>query len=236
MRARRPVCRALVRGGRRLVELIRDLEDCFMPTSPTRRQPMRTAGKLVTAAVSATALLGFMVGTASAPAAASAPAKPAERAQFEISFMKEMSMHHHMAVMMAAVCTERTDIRQRLVDYCGQIVVDQNREVNKMLGWLRNWYGIEYDPMADMDEEEMSEMITMMQRMSGPEFEVIFLEDMIVHHSTAMPPARECQRKAAHFPLQQLCFTIVDAQQAEIRMMRTMLCNWYDKCTRGPAG
>lgn len=207
-----------------------------MATSSEQPLKKHRARKLVAAAAATTALVGVMVGGASAPAGASGPARPAARGEFETSFMKEMSMHHHMAVMMAAICTQRTDIRPRLVSYCEQIVVSQNREVNKMLGWLRTWYGIEYDPMADMDEEEMSEMITMMQGMSKAEFEVFFLEDMIVHHASAMPMARECTRKAGHAPLRDLCYRIIDVQQAEIRMMRQLLCNWYGLCTRGPEG
>lgn len=188
------------------------------------------ARRRLPAALAAAALMGFLVVGAGLPAEAAAPAPNATKAAFEISFMKEMIMHHHMAVMMAEVCAERTDVRPELRDLCEEIVTAQNTEIADMQAWLSGWYGVGYDPMDEMDPDEMMAEMEAMRAMPAAEFERFFLEQMIAHHTAALQPARQCSGKASHTQLKDLCRGIVSAQVGEIRLMRSWLCHWYDEC------
>lgn len=167
------------------------------------------------------------------PAAAAGAAAPAPNdtiARYEIQFMREMIAHHHMAVMTSQLCVEREDIRPELRQLCREIIVAQQREIAAMQSWLRQWYGVDYQPHEDMDHEEMSRMLAEMRAMSAAEFERFFLEDMIVHHAGALQPARQCQGKAFHDELASLCRDIVRVQVAEIELMRQWLCDWFGEC------
>ena len=184
----------------------------------------RPWGILVTAT-----LLGFLL-LGSTPAQAAPRGPNRTQANYEITFMKEMIAHHHMAVMMSEVCVERQDIRPELRNLCQQIIAAQEREIAMMQSWLRQWYGIDYQPHEDMDHEEMSRMLAEMRAMSPAEFERFFLEDMIVHHAGALQPARQCKGRAFHSELEALCRDIVRVQVDEIELMRRWLCEWFGEC------
>lgn len=203
-----------------------------MTTSP-KRPHRRRARELLAGVAAMIASASFLVLGAAGTAEASAPARPAGKATYEVSFLKEMIMHHHMAVMMAEVCAERTDVRPELRRLCRGIVADQTREIVKMQAWLSEWYGIDYDPMDEMDPAAMEAEMAAMRAMPTAEFEQFFLEEMIAHHRLAIQSAKPCVRKADHGPLRNLCTRIVDAQLSEIRLMRRFLCEWYDSCSSG---
>ncbi|MBL8157326.1 MAG: DUF305 domain-containing protein [Anaerolineae bacterium] len=57
--------------------------------------------------------------------------------------------------------------------------------------------------------------------------EVRFLEGMIDHHMMALMMASDCLAKASSDGLKSLCQAIIDAQTAEIEVMRGWLKAWY---------
>ncbi len=57
--------------------------------------------------------------------------------------------------------------------------------------------------------------------------EVRFLEGMIDHHMMALVMANDCLAKASSDDLKGLCRSIIDAQSAEIELMRGWLKAWY---------
>lgn len=73
-------------------------------------------------------------------------------------------------------------------------------------------------------------MLDMMRAMPAAEFERAFLEDIVVHHSGALQPARQCKGKADHPQLEELCRDNVEVQVAEIDQMRAWRCAWFGEC------
>ncbi|MBL8152960.1 MAG: DUF305 domain-containing protein [Anaerolineae bacterium] len=57
--------------------------------------------------------------------------------------------------------------------------------------------------------------------------EVRFLEGMIDHHMMALMMASDCLAKASSDGLKSLCQAIIEAQSAEIELMRGWLKEWY---------
>ena len=193
------------------------------------RRPARRRFTLTLAALVLTIASVMALGRPT-PAEARRQAPNARTARYEIEFMKSMIAHHHMAVMMSEVCVERQDIRAELRDLCQDIIEAQEREIALMQSWLREWYGVDYEPHEDMDHEEMTRMLEEMRAMSPEEFERFFLEDMIVHHAAALQPARQCRGRAFHNELASLCDDIIRVQRAEIALMREWLCEWFGEC------
>lgn len=199
------------------------------PTSPPARSEASVVPRLATA-IAAAALVSFLIGGSASPVAAQPGGPNRSIADYEVTFLEEMSHHHHMAVMMSMVCVERAaQLRPELVTLCREIIDTQNRETAMMLSWLRSWYGVSYSPHEDMGPG-MMEMLARMRAMSPAEFERFFLEDMIVHHAAALQPARQCQGKAYHEELASLCRDIVEVQVGEIDLMREWLCQWFGEC------
>ena len=69
-----------------------------------------------------------------------------------------------------------------------------------------------------------------MPAMPGRLFEIHFMTMMIPHHQQAIREATTCLDRADHRDLRRLCRNIIKTQSAEIRMMRSWLCEWYDLC------
>jgi uncharacterized protein (DUF305 family) len=64
----------------------------------------------------------------------------------EVRFLEGMIDHHQMALDMANQCVQRasTDEVQAI---CAGVIAAQTPEIEQMQAWLRDWYGIDYQPM-----------------------------------------------------------------------------------------
>ena len=171
------------------------------------------------------ALTLVIAGLAVVPALADAPAPDRSTARFEVKFMEDMIDHHHMAVMMAELCPTRATEHAALRDMCQNIIMTQMQEIEEMQTWLKQWYGVDYEPM-------MSGMGSMqrLERLTGAEFEIAFMLMMIRHHEGAIREANKCLDRAYHGELEGLCQNIIATQSAEIQQMQTWLCDWYAIC------
>jgi uncharacterized protein (DUF305 family) len=184
------------------------------------------------------ATVGLLASSAG-PASASAPASTPSVAQFEIAFLKGMIPHHMMAAhegSMAPVCVERA-IHPELRQLCQNIIRDQRREIHIMQGWLRDWYGIEagmdHSGGHGMGPRDMAVMLEALPMLEGEAFEILFLQEMSIHHRSAVREARTCLRTAEHQELLDLCQSIVTSQRAEIAQMQAWWCSWYGGCRAG---
>lgn len=162
----------------------------------------------------------------STSALAVAPAPTQAQQQYEVRFMTEMIDHHAMAVMMSELCLERA-VHPELLALCHEIRETQLEEIVTLQTWLEQWYAIEHEPsMTPGMETQMDKLAAL----SGAEFEIEFMKIMIRHHWTAVVRAQQCQDKAYHTDLIQMCEEIESAQTAEIQLMGGWLCQWYGIC------
>lgn len=181
-------------------------------------------------------------GVASGPAAASGPASDPAVAQYEITFLEEMIGHHMMAAhegLMAPLCVERA-VHPELRQLCQDIIREQREEIHLMQGWLRSWYGIEasMDHTAGghgMGPRDMAVMLEALPTLYGEPYEILFLQEMSIHHRSAVREARVCLRTAEHPELLALCRSIIASQRDEISQMQSWWCSWYGHCRRGAA-
>jgi len=65
--------------------------------------------------------------------------------EFDIAFMKQMSHHHAMAVMMASPVL-MAGHHQVLKVLAADIVIAQGTEIKQMQTWLDAWYGVKQTP------------------------------------------------------------------------------------------
>jgi uncharacterized protein (DUF305 family) len=72
--------------------------------------------------------------------------------EFDKAFLREMAMHHSMAVEMAKPTASKAT-HLELKELAQTIINDQTREIAQMRSWAKDWYGMEIaDPMAMMDQ------------------------------------------------------------------------------------
>lgn len=162
-------------------------------------------------------------------AAAQAPAPSKSIAKYEINFMEDMIDHHSMALDMARICLTNA-VHPELRAMCEQVISAQQKESSMLQSWLSAWYGIHgYQPK--MSEGEMKQL-EKLRALSGSEFEISFMRQLIRHHQRAIIMAAKCTERAYHPELIDMCEEIIEAQSAEIAQLRTWLCQWYSLCDR----
>lgn len=169
------------------------------------------------AAVGDTALVSF----AAHHHQASAPTRA--EARFEIKFMEGMIDHHMMAVMMSQLCQERA-VHEELKALCGEMEEAQTAEIAQMQTWLKDWYGITYEPQMTRGMERQMEKLA---SLSGAAFEIKFMQMMTEHHEKAVKEGERCVERASHPELIEFCHDIVETQTEEIQTMQTWLGTWY---------
>lgn len=170
----------------------------------------------------------------------------------EVRYMEGMIDHHQMALDMAEDCLIKVETESfRAV--CQGVIDAQTPEIETLRGWLREWYGIEYAPMAmselmelmdlapdagmemghgDHTTNPMTDMPMMMgmmaglDRVEGAEYEAAWLEAMVDHHDDAVHMSERILERAEHADLRALAQQIIDDQTAEIERMESMLAEY----------
>lgn len=78
-------------------------------------------------------------------------------------------------------------------------------------------------------QAEMDAIMHSLHRKTGDDFDRAFLDEMIVHHEGAVDMAEETLKNAKHVELKNLANSIIQAQTAEINMMKAWRKQWYGK-------
>ena len=157
-----------------------------------------------------------MVAGAVAPVASSGPAPDRSAKRFEIRFMKQTIEHHMMGVEMAEMCLDKattgppaTDATLR--ETCATIAAAQKAEADKLMGWLDDWYGVDFDPKTKDDG-----MMRRLERAKGEKFDIKVSQMFIEHHLQQIGQSTKCLVRAAHAELREFCQKTIVDQSAEI--------------------
>lgn len=178
-----------------------------------------------TAATTATTIV------AAAPATAGAdPSATSALNEADIEFAQGMIGHHKQAIEMAEIALDpNVGASPEVVDLATRIKAAQDPEVELMTGWLTA--AGEHVAMDTSDGHDMSSMEGMMTveqmdqlaTMTGPDFDVMWLEMMIEHHQGAISQSATVKAAGANPDVAELADQIITAQQAEIAEMQALL-------------
>jgi uncharacterized protein (DUF305 family) len=144
----------------------------------------------------------------------------------EVNYMEFTIDHHGMGIMMAQMCIEKA-VHAELRELCQRNLEAQTAELRQLQSWLQTWYGITYEPRLTQGDQRMMEMLAALE---GAEFEIEFMETFSRHHHQIVQRSEPVASHAVHAELRQLARDIIQAQTADIRLMLTWLCQWYDIC------
>lgn len=147
----------------------------------------------------------------------------------EVDYLRHMIAHHTEAITAAGQLARST--RAELRELGNRIVATQTAEIDRMRGWLAEWY-----PDVPV-ETTYRPMMRDLSGLSGDELDRAFLADMIPHHAEAVMTSQMLlQRGADHEEVRSLAAAIRDAQQMEITLMRGMQSQWFPSSAPGPSG
>jgi uncharacterized protein (DUF305 family) len=140
----------------------------------------------------------------------------------DVTFLRDMVVHHEEAVTMAELVFDRTD-RDELGALAEQIVTVQRAEVEEMRELLsRAGTSTEGSDAAheDHDEDGLADL-------DGTSFEVRFLDRMIAHHRSAVRDAQRHIDRGDNPEVRALAERIVTDQEREIDQMERWQVEWH---------
>jgi len=150
---------------------------------------------------------------------------------FDRNFIANMIAHHQGAVDMAELALANAK-HEELKTMANEIISAQETEITQMLQWQKDWgypstsadNMMDHSAMGMMDD--MAGMNAALEGKTGDEFDKAFIEQMILHHQSAIDMAAPGKDNASHQEVKNLTVAIVDAQSREIRQMQQWQKNW----------
>lgn len=166
--------------------------------------------------------------------------------QADQHFIIMMIPHHQGAIDMAELALEKAQ-RPELKKLAEAIQRDQNREIDEMRTWYKQWYDTDVPdmPMQGMGmgmgmNSRRSQVMPGMPMHSGmmhmagdltalnnaSDFDLEFIRQMIPHHQSAVMMAQMVLRRAEHPEIRTLAESIIKSQTAEIEQMQQWEKTW----------
>lgn len=150
---------------------------------------------------------------------------------YDRNFIANMIAHHEGAVTMAQLALTNAK-HQELKDMANDIISAQNGEISQMKSWQQAWgypssssdNMMDHSAMGMMDE--MAGMENELKGKTGDEFDKAFIEQMIMHHQSAIDMAAPGEKNAQHEELKDLTKAVVSAQTQEIKQMKQWQKDW----------
>ena len=158
-------------------------------------------------------------------------------ADYDLRFIDAMIPHHQGAVLMAKEAQQKYK-RPEIKQLADNIIKAQNKEIDRMKQWRKNWYSqAGNEPMAydakkgqtvAMSPEQMQSMMMSQDLGSADEtFDRRFINAMIPHHEGALTMAHDALKNTKRPEIKQLAQEIVTSQQKEIDQMKQWQKAWY---------
>jgi len=150
---------------------------------------------------------------------------------YDRSFIANMIAHHQGAVDMAKLAQKNAK-HQELKDMANDIISAQEKETSEMMAWQKEWgypstsgdTMMDHGAMGMMDE--MEGMAAELRGKTGDDFDKVFIEQMIMHHQSAIDMAAPGTVNANHQEVKNLTRAIVAAQSKEIVQMMQRQKDW----------
>lgn len=171
--------------------------------------------------------------SSSAPSGEATPAS-GEHNDADVMFAQGMIPHHAQAIEMSDLLLAKDGVDPAVADLASDIKAAQAPEMEQMSGWLVGW-GEDVPPAAggsmagmdhgggDMPGMMSEEDMTALEDASGAAASQLFLEQMIVHHRSAVMMAQMQLETGVNEDAKALAEQIIESQTSEITTMTELL-------------
>ena len=151
--------------------------------------------------------------------------------EYDKVFLANMIAHHEGAVEMAKLALTNASHKE-VKELANAIISAQTTEISSMTAWQTAWGYPASNGSMMMDHSAMgmentnAGMMNQLNGRTGEVFDKAFLQQMIMHHQSAINMAASGKTNAAHQELKDLTVAIVTAQTKEIQQMKQWQKNW----------
>lgn len=159
--------------------------------------------------------------------------------EYDRNFIANMIVHHQGAVDMAKMALTNAK-HVELKEMAKEIIAAQESEISQMESWRKEWGytstsvddPMDHGSMGTMDHssmgmaDDMSGMMSELEDKIGDDFDKTFIEQMIMHHQSALDMAAPGVENAHRQEVKDLTRAIVSAQTKEIQQMKQWHKDW----------
>jgi uncharacterized protein (DUF305 family) len=147
----------------------------------------------------------------------------------DVSFATDMVPHHEQALELSALVPERST-NPEVIQLAQTIAAAQEPEIATLKAFLVQWNenpddqtGHEGHDMGAMAGMVDTATMARLESLRGAEFDTLWLQSMLAHHEGAVAMAKAELANGENVDAKQLAQHVIDAQQAEIDQIKTML-------------
>lgn len=143
-------------------------------------------------------------------------------AAYDEAFLKWFVNYHAENDRMVDPCSKHDSIREELRNFCIETDRQHVERLDRMRGWLKNWYGQEL-PKPDSYPLWLGTL-------KGQEFEKEFLKSYVRDHAEGIEETARCASRAVHPELRELCTRINPSQKKTAEKLKQWQCEWFKEC------
>ncbi len=188
-------------------------------------------GAITTALVLAGCAMGNMGGMGGMEGMNTPPASASAAADFnnaDAMFAMNMIVHHQQAIEMSDILLAKDGVNPEVAALAERIKAAQAPEIDLMNQWLADWGvdnmgGMEGMPGMDQGAMMSAEDMQALTDADGPTASTLFLQQMIVHHQSAIDMAQTQVDNGQNADAVALAQKVIDDQTAEIAEMEALL-------------
>lgn len=149
------------------------------------------------------------------------------------SFIEMMIPHHQDAIDMAKMALKKAQ-HPELKKLAQTIIQDQEREIQEMKTWYRQWFNQAVPPLSTQGMMGMNRGHGMMAMdlkalETATNFDQEFIRQMIPHHQMAVMTASNLKTNTNRPEMDKLADDIIRSQSAEIKQMKRWYQAWYGR-------
>ena len=138
-----------------------------------------------------------------------------------VMFAQMMIPHHEQAVALSKLALDKSQ-NSEIIDLATRIKNAQSPEIKQMEGWLESVGMPDMNHMMEMPGYVEKSKFARIKKLSGNEFDKMFLQLMIGHHKGAIEMAADIKNNS-NSEVKALSEAITSSQSAEIAEMQTLL-------------
>lgn len=151
--------------------------------------------------------------------------------EFDRYYIANMIAHHQGAVDMAK--RAQTNAKHpELKTMANDIISSQSSEITDMTSWQKTWGypASNGDMMIDHSamgmEDGMAAMTQQLEGKTGDDFDKLFIQLMIKHHTSAIDMSKPAATNAQHQEVKDLATAVIMAQTKEVAQMKQWQQDW----------
>ena len=162
------------------------------------------------------------------PPGAATPVEESPPNEADLTFVRDMVVHHAQAVEMADLAPERAEGKD-VKGFADRIADTQRLEIDAFNRWLEQHDQPKVDPgghgaeHAGMPGMATPEQVAQLRESRGTAFDSLFLRLMVAHHQGALTMVEQIRKSGVNVRVQEFADDIAFTQSDEIDRMRGML-------------